>query len=120
MLLSMAHEPREQRQVFSSGEPGRAHFVQGLLESEGIRTELRNENLVGTAGGEVPVTPDCWPSVWVLSSEAGRAAQIIRDFEASGEPSGESWTCPKCGERLEPQFGECWSCGTTRVIDSDG
>ena len=24
------------------------------------------------------------------------------------------WVCPGCGEKLEPQFDSCWSCGSRR------
>ena len=30
--------------------------------------------------------------------------------------SSEMWTCPNCGERLEPQFDSCWRCNDTFVI----
>lgn len=23
------------------------------------------------------------------------------------------WTCPKCGNKVDPSFDVCWSCGTT-------
>jgi len=31
------------------------------------------------------------------------------------------WTCPKCGETVDPSFEVCWQCGTTPegVEDSD-
>jgi hypothetical protein len=31
-------------------------------------------------------------------------------------PSDETarWTCPKCGEKIEPQFDACWNCSTER------
>jgi hypothetical protein len=28
--------------------------------------------------------------------------------------SGDPWTCAKCGEVLEPQFSQCWNCGSPR------
>jgi RNA polymerase subunit RPABC4/transcription elongation factor Spt4 len=28
--------------------------------------------------------------------------------------AGEPWTCSRCGEVLEPQFAQCWNCGTPR------
>jgi hypothetical protein len=31
------------------------------------------------------------------------------------------WTCPKCGNKVDPSFDVCWCCGTTRegVPDPD-
>ena len=28
--------------------------------------------------------------------------------------SGSSWTCPRCGEVLQPQFVSCWKCGARK------
>ena len=28
------------------------------------------------------------------------------------------WTCPKCGEKLEEQFGACWRCAAPRPAES--
>ena len=25
------------------------------------------------------------------------------------------WACPKCAEKVEPDFDVCWSCGTSRA-----
>jgi predicted amidophosphoribosyltransferase len=24
----------------------------------------------------------------------------------------DTWTCPQCGEEIEPQFTACWNCGS--------
>jgi len=46
--------------------------------------------------------------VWVMDpAEAVRAEQLLRD---DVPPAGAAWTCPACGERLEPQFSACWRC----------
>jgi len=28
--------------------------------------------------------------------------------------SDGTWTCPRCGEWIEPEFDSCWQCGTAR------
>lgn len=108
----------QQRRVFVGQNPAEAHFIRGLLEGAGISCEIRNEHLFG-ARGEIPVSSDFLPSVWVLESDVGTVADVLRDFEEGEQTSGPSWTCPKCGETLEAQFTDCWNCGAARPIDPD-
>ncbi len=31
------------------------------------------------------------------------------------------WTCSKCGEAIDPQFEDCWNCGTSNTgIENPG
>jgi hypothetical protein len=59
--------------------------------------------------GELPPA-ECQAEVWVAEdADVARAEQLLREgVTAQGEP----WTCPSCGERLEPQFTQCWRCGS--------
>jgi hypothetical protein len=91
-----------------------AHLIRGFLLSNGIRAEVRGEFL--TSGwGELPVDV-C--SVWVVDDEQfERANELLIAFLKGTFArmfSGQAWTCPSCGEELEGQFTECWSCGTQR------
>ena len=102
--------------VFVAQHPTEAHLVAGLLASQGIGAEVRNESLFNVRG-EVPVTPATLPTVWVLNDQdADSALEILRDHkpspaDASAEPP---WTCGACGEQVEPQFEACWNCNTPR------
>jgi putative signal transducing protein len=88
-----------------------AHVIKGILESEGIASDVRGESLSG-AVGTLPLY-EAWPSVWVADEDAERADQlVIAAFSGEGG-SGEAWTCPGCGEELEGQFSDCWQCGTS-------
>lgn len=103
--------------VFVANHPTEAHLIAGLLGSGGILAEVQGEALFATRG-EVPVTPATLPSVWVVDdAQVEDALQMLR--ERSAEHSGgcstdAPWTCPKCGETVEPQFTSCWHCGTSR------
>ena len=33
--------------------------------------------------------------------------------------SSGAWQCPECGERLEPEFSECWKCGHLKGLDTN-
>ncbi len=102
--------------VFVAQHPTEAHLVAGLLSSQGIGAEVRNESLFNVRG-EVPVTPATLPTVWVLNDQdADSALQILRDYtpsqsDATAEPP---WTCGHCGEQVEAQFEACWNCNTPR------
>jgi hypothetical protein len=105
------------KQVFVARTPTEAHLVKGVLETRGIRAEVRGEALWGTRG-EIPLTPDTLPTVWVLDDlQAPEAVRIVEEYSSSASASGleaQGWRCPVCGEQLESQFSECWKCGANR------
>jgi ribosomal protein S27AE len=96
------------RRVFSSHDLIAAHHAKNLLVSCGICAEVRNERLA-SAMGELPPA-ECQAEVWVAEdSDVARAERLLREGVAV---QGEPWTCPRCGERLEAQFTQCWKCGS--------
>ena len=111
------------KQVFVAQHPTEAHFVQGLLEANGIVAEVHGESLF-SARGEVPATPDTLPSVWVPDDDqASRASAVLAEDEAraeSGTRHGVAWACPTCGEQIEFQFTEWWHCGAARPSEKPG
>jgi hypothetical protein len=98
------------RRVFSSFDFVAVHHARNLLEAAGIRAEVRNERLA-SAMGELPPA-ECQAEVWVL--DAAQAAQAERLLREGTQASGPPWSCAGCGERIEPQFTQCWRCGATR------
>lgn len=103
--------------VFIAQHHAEAHLVQGLLEAEGIESDVQREDLFTTMKAP-SVIPGCQPEVWVLNdAQVPRALDLVSRFskgEASIQSDGISWQCPKCGEELEPQFTSCWKCSTTK------
>jgi len=91
-----------------------AHLVRGLLESEGIEAVVQGEFL-WTARGEVPITTDTAPSVWIADdANYERAMEVVNKLQSSEEssdPENKEWKCDKCNETNEGQFTECWRCG---------
>lgn len=70
------------KQVFVAQNPAEAHLVKGLLESRGVRAEVRGEALWGTRG-ETPLTPDTLPTVWVLDDkQAPEALLIVKEYSS--------------------------------------
>lgn len=99
--------------TFSIWERPQAGILKEILAKEGIDCVIRNEQL-SSAMGEIPFL-ECYPELWVIDDEVYPRARIIVEgwLETSSETS-VPWICPECGERLDGQFGACWSCGYER------
>ena len=93
-----------------------AHLLKELLEQEGIASVVRGDDILPLQGGHL-FRMEVRPSVWVLDDERlPRAQAIAADYSSRGASSAETsetWSCP-CGEVVETQFTECWSCGRTK------
>ena len=107
------------KQVYVARNPADAHLLKGILEGENIQAVVRGEFLWG-ARGEVPITPETCPSVWVIDdADYERAVELIEGFrseETMGDLGKKEWKCNQCGESNEGQFTECWQCGTPRSL----
>lgn len=95
-------------------------MTQNILEISGIDSFLKDE-VIGTiapwyaaAGGAGAV------KVEVAESDVDRARAVIKEMsskeglEEINKSVIEPWICPNCGEKIEAQFNDCWSCQTTR------
>ena len=107
------------KRVYIATNPANANLLKGVLEGMDIQTIVQGEFLWGTRG-EIPVTPETSPSVWVIDdTDYDRAMEIINNFQAEEKNSNLKvieWKCNKCGESNEGQFSECWQCGTSRPL----
>jgi hypothetical protein len=102
------------KRLFTSSDQIAVAQLKGILESEGILCILKNEMLTGLAG-EVPFT-ETFPEVWVVNpGDYDRAEAIKREWRQVVSSTGQNWTCPTCGEILEPQFSSCWRCNAPRL-----
>lgn len=106
-------------QVYSATHPTEAHIVKGLLEAEGIECEVRGDILFG-ARGELPLTPETAPSVWIVDSNRYTSARsIIALYEQRNidtEVPENKWTCSVCQEEHGDQFSHCWKCGSSKLM----
>jgi hypothetical protein len=87
-----------------------AHFVAGLLDSQGIQCEVREGALEATGRGATG--QPFFPSVWVLRDED--LAGTLRVLDEHPHTRAAAWSCPNCKSENEPQFDACWSCGADR------
>jgi len=107
--------------VYSARDSMEAHFIRCLLEKEGIKAAVLGE-ILGAARGELPLTQQTLPSVWVKPEDVQRAAPIIERYEAgyfedereNVEEPPPPWICSNCSEQIEGQFTHCWKCQTLR------
>lgn len=102
------------KRIFSSQNPMIIHHMKNVLELEGIKAIIRNENLTTALGG-IPAT-ECWVELWILDeNREAEAREIIRrKKEAEDVAIKWPWTCSRCGEKIEGQFTECWNCGESK------
>jgi hypothetical protein len=105
------------KKVYTARDGLEAHFLRNLLEGEGIRAAVLGEALA-IARGDLPLTQETLPAVWVSEEDFERACGIAATLnQAPAAPSGEeaaAWECRNCGEMIEPQFTSCWNCGHAR------
>lgn len=84
------------------------HF-KNVLEQNGVRCLIKNEQLSG-ALGEVPFL-ECLPELWVLNDiDLDRAEGLLTELRREGT-GGQAWRCRHCKEENEAQFAVCWNCG---------
>ena len=103
------------KQVYSARNEVDAHLVKGFLDEQGIESVVHGAGL-SMILGEI-TTSDTLPSIWVREEDLDRAIEAVAGFKADAipaQPISDPWTCPKCGESIEPQFTECWSCGESK------
>ncbi len=101
--------------LYSAADPLQAHILRGALEAVGIGAEVRRDTLFSTRG-ETPVTFDTLPEVWIpADADLDLARRVVRELEAPPKAAaGPMWICLRCREYVEPQFDQCWNCGSTR------
>lgn len=100
-------------QAYVAHNLAQAHLIKGFLDSEGIFAVVRGEHLVALQG-EIPITMDTLPSIWVPEEDRARARELIEQALKDDLPA-DDWTCIGCGEAVEGQFTECWQCGAARA-----
>lgn len=96
-------------EIIREREPARIGYYQTILESAGIQTFIRNENL---STNEAPI-PVFWPALCIVNdADHERALAVIRErTEGDEEKSKTEINCPSCNEPNPGNFDYCWSCG---------
>jgi hypothetical protein len=87
-------------------------FIPAMMRADTVIACFIKNELSTYLSGDIAmsgVTPELW-----IEDDArlAEAEQIKKDWQIP--VTGTAWTCPKCGEKQEPQFTSCWKCGTPR------
>ena len=106
------------KKVYSAKDPLMVAHLKNVLALFGIACVTRNLDLSSAAGELPPI--ECWPELWITNDEKlARAKAIIKKTLAPLESVKKPWRCAGCGEEIEGQFSECWSCGRSRLRSED-
>ena len=99
--------------LIASHDRGFVRVLVARLRDEGIEHLVKDES-ASSMGEVTPIVAS--QHVWIVNEVDQNKAQEILTMlqEASMPQEGGNWTCRGCGEALEPQFTECWQCGTER------
>lgn len=92
-----------------------AHMIRNELEQQGITATVQGETLA-SGRGDLPMTPQTLPQVWVNEEDLPEAKQIAEAFflagkEAADAPTPDPWRCASCDTEVDGQFAVCWKCG---------
>jgi hypothetical protein len=101
------------KQIYSARDEVDAELVKNALLNAGIEAIVQAGGLSNILGA-VQVSEGSLPSIWVRDEDESAANEVLADYKHPPKPQGQPWTCPKCGEQIEPQFDTCWNCGTAR------
>ena len=98
-------------EIFRSFDSATIGYLQSHLETNGIKTYLRNEFGALTT----VVFSETGTTLCVLDdAEVERGRLLLREyFEASMTSPGEELVCPDCGESSPGTFVVCWKCGSS-------
>ena len=97
--------------VYSAPVLAQVANVKHILEMHGIECRIQGEYRAGAAG-ELPPT-EAWPELWVDDpAQLAEAQRLVDEAIRSADTPQPGWTCPRCREINEGQFGACWNCGT--------
>lgn len=103
------------KRIYVAANAVDAHMLKDLLAQEAIEAVVRGDDFVPLQGGGL-FRMETRPSVWVLDDDRlPRARELAAEFGSGPAAGGETdtWRC-RCGETVEAQFTECWSCGRAR------
>ena len=104
--------------IYSAPVLAQVTLMQQVLEMNGIECRIQGEYRSGAAGEIPPI--EAWPELWVVDPSHVEQAQRLVDEALQSAPSEQAdWTCPRCRETNEGQFGTCWNCGTSIPTDLD-
>ncbi|CAN5511859.1 hypothetical protein BH20VER1_BH20VER1_03450 [soil metagenome] len=106
------------RKIFESSDSVRVGQYQSMLESDGIRTFVKNLNQ-SSLMGEVPFA-EVYPELWIVEEgDFEEAQRLLASYTSAGSGRVADWICPRCGEEVPKELGQCWKCDTPHESATD-
>jgi len=102
------------KKVYKGLDLTQVHIVKGILEAQGIKAKVEDDQLLGLVGG-VGYTEAI---VWIFDdARYEEALATVKEYEdkLTSMNKGEKWTCSVCNEVLDEQFTMCWNCNSSRL-----
>jgi hypothetical protein len=113
LSIPQAGKPKLMIKVFEDFELSKVGQFQSVLESEGIRTHLKNQ-FTSSVLGEIPFV-EALPELWILEEDdLPRARRLIQELLAEPREDLPEWTCASCDVVVDGVFTQCWKCGESR------
>ncbi len=92
-------------------------IAKGLLAENGVEALISTDD----CGGMLPnLQLTRGVRLYVLPKDVENSRDLLKMLstkpdrsDAENRPDSH-WQCSHCGEELEPQFTDCWKCGTSR------
>ena len=104
--------------IYSAPVLAQVAHIKHILEMHGIECRIQGEYRAGAAG-EIPPT-EAWPELWVIDpAHVEEARRLVDEALKPAAQAQPEWTCPRCREVNEGQFGACWNCGANIPADLD-
>lgn len=98
------------KRIITSPDPIELGLLKNMLQKAGIRCVERNEQMAQT----IPTAP-FQAELWIEDEADYPAAMaLLEEWRHPTHTGGSAWTCSRCGEQLDSQYGKCWKCGTRR------
>jgi len=106
------------KDLFSEFDFTKVGYFESVLESQGIKTFIRNRDLAGLAG-EASIMPELWPTLCVVNDEDYlKAMEVIRTTITENAARADTEiACAGCGETNPGNFDLCWSCGDSILAE---
>ncbi len=98
------------RRIHVADDPTRAQLIKGVLESEGIPTVVRGDELLWD---ESVVQGHQRSEIWVREADATRALSILAEIQERIRKQ-RKWYCWDCNLEQTESFDTCWQCGGAR------
>lgn len=104
------------KKIYSAYDRPEAFIVKALLESNGIKADVQDDQLDTLVGG-VGYTEAMIPTVWIFEDAKYEEAYALLETYLKNKERDEVdsvWVCQNCHEESPETFEICWNCGEER------